>query len=1310
MAVRLFYLICVCGFLEIGSVAGQQTLYTGNNRFYEDGNAYRREQSGLNNLDDAFLKSASDRQSLEDFFCPEYWTAFRNTCLRIYKSPRKSWYDAQKICQANQGDLVSIDTIEKHSFLVKLMDQDVSRQHRYYVSARQVSIGNWVNADKSQLIAIEDAINYDESQEESTDELQSYFEGNKNGIERGDPLELGNKYFQHDRYRNRNYIVLGFNMRSEKWQFYPVSGDDSYLFICESRSLYSAENMNTLLENRRSYDYGLELTDLEKIPRGPYFIKQPVDTTYDTGKFQITKDVTLSCLAGGYPTPKYTWYKEEYVKDNLTVIPIDPLKNGYHTVSGGNLIIHNPTQNRDQGTYHCTAHNPYGKIISESVQLNFGYILEFNLQRAPEKGEENWGKALVCEEPQHYPDVKFYWSRNFFPNFVYEDQRVFVSFDGSIYFSSLEIMDRANYSCTVLSTVSDTGRNGPFFELSVSPSPHYQDLIFANSFPKAFPKVPLAGKDIRLECMTYGYPVASYNWTRRNGNLPRLSRLENFNRVLVIQNATVNDNGEYACTARNGKKSIVQSIFVNVQMEPNFTIPLRDRTRDFQSSVTFLCEAFAIPDVNYTWYKNGELMDDREGGKFNRDKYTIQDNLLKINFLEPETDDGMYQCKATNQLKGVYSSAQLRVLSMKPSFKKRPLESEIYSIANGNTTIVCEPEAAPTPKIVWKKDGSVIGSGGHRKIYPTGTLFISPTSRDDEGTYTCIASNNQGMAESKARLIVLQELRFTEQLPTKLIKQIGEMLYLRCDVTYDQLLDVAFIWTHNGQVLNVDNPDDERRRAASLGPAQWDSARIRIHYNNLEVHNLTLVDGGEYECIAKSSVNRIVSKAQVLIQGPPGAPGAVKVIDIKKTEAMLEWTNGNENGRPILYYNILGRTNWNRTWVNITQNVIAQEVDRYNGRRRATVGNLTPWCGYEFSVVAVNDLGIGPPSLPSPVYSTQKDKPYIAPRNVGGGGGKIGDLTITWDPLLPQEQNSIEIHYKVFYRLHGQREWASEELKRQGNLGKAVIHVPTDKYYTKYEVKVQAINDLGMGPISEPVPIYSAEDMPQVAPQQTIARSFNSTALNVSWVPVSQDRESIRGKLIGHRLKYWKKEHKEEDSVYYLSRTTRPWALIVGLEPDTYYFVKVMAYNAAGEGPESERYLERTYRKAPQKPPSSVTIEGINPSTIQVDWRYIAPSQDEEPVQGYKIRIWEIDQDMSSANDTVVPIGKKLEKRIDNLTPGKSYNLRVLAFSNGGDGRMSSPPIQFKMGITHTPPNKSASLSSVPFSLIAILSTLLLVL
>jgi len=53
---------------------------------------------------------------------------------------------------------------------------------------------------------------------------------------------------------------------------------------------------------------------------------------------------------------------------------------------------------------------------------------------------------------------------------------------------------------------------------------------------------------------------------------------------------------------------------------------------------------------------------------------------------------------------------------------------------------------------------------------------------------------------------------------------------------------------------------------------------------------------------------------------------------------------------------------------------------------------------------------------------------------------------------------------------------------------------------------------------------------------------------------------------------------------------------------------------------------------------------------------------------------------MSTANDTIVTIGSILEAHITKLTPGKVYKLRVLAYSNGGDGRMSSPAKTFQMG------------------------------
>lgn len=266
--------------------------------------------------------------------------------------------------------------------------------------------------------------------------------------------------------------------------FIPANDDDVNLFICESNILYNADNIQMKVDENRPFHYGINIRDLEKVSRGPYFIKQPQDYVYDISKNRMINDVTLSCLAGGFPTPIYYWYREVYINDTLEYKRIDPLTNDRYTVSGGNLIIYEPNQALDQGAYHCVAENEFGRIRSESAHLNFGFIMEFNLKRSSETADMNSGKSIFCDPPGHYPDIKYYWSRNFFPNFVEEDQRVFVSHDGALYFSYVELVDSANYSCTVQTLVSDTGRNGPFFHLHVEANSNYQALIFANSFPK----------------------------------------------------------------------------------------------------------------------------------------------------------------------------------------------------------------------------------------------------------------------------------------------------------------------------------------------------------------------------------------------------------------------------------------------------------------------------------------------------------------------------------------------------------------------------------------------------------------------------------------------------------------------------------------------------------------------------------------------------------------------------------------------------------------------------------------------------------
>lgn len=96
---------------------------------------------------------------------------------------------------------------------------------------------------------------------------------------------------------------------------------------------------------------------------------------------------------------------------------------------------------------------------------------------------------------------------------------------------------------------------------------------------------------------------------------------------------------------------------------------------------------------------------------------------------------------------------------------------------------------------------NALGPGGHRKILENGNLIISPVSRDDAGLYTCTASNELGIDESRGRLIVLRTPRFIQSLTPRLVTSVGRSFDLQCDATTEEMLDIAYIWTHNGLTI-----------------------------------------------------------------------------------------------------------------------------------------------------------------------------------------------------------------------------------------------------------------------------------------------------------------------------------------------------------------------------------------------------------------------------------------------------------------------------------------------------------------------------
>ncbi|XP_076362349.1 contactin isoform X1 [Tachypleus tridentatus] len=1164
--------------------------------------------------------------------CPRGWEPVLESCYKFTRAPLKDLKGAKEKCFAYNAHLVSVNTIEEHSYIVNYLSLNDPQHRRWFTSGQDEGNNVWVwDGDQTQFTNV-DALWLPDQEK-----------------------EVG------------KYLAYNYSKKTNSWGLAKVSSTEELAYICEVHQ----EDVNEIVIMDRNIDYGIIVNDKRKLPKGPSFLQEPEDGVFDlSGRNQVNY-ISLRCVAGGYPPPTYTWYKEEYERDNLVNRNIDPLSDYRYTQTDGILIISNPNQTKDRGKYHCSATNKFGTVISQTVHLSFGFIGEFNKKRSPDYGREYWGKSITCDPPQHYPEVNYYWTRNTFPNFVEEDQRVFVSRDGNLYFSNLEKIDRANYSCNVQSVISSTGRTGPFFSLRVEPASSGQKLLFPNTFPKSFPEAPLAGQNVRLECVAYGYPVPFYNWTRDGSSrsLPQGSYMINYNRVLIIPNIRVEDMGDYICVASSGIESIQKAVSLSIQARPQFTINLDDKVMDTGSTLTWTCEAFGIPDVTYSWWKNGQklLIDQLMPSDITR--YHIFENVLTIENLIAERDEGMYQCKATNQLGSTYSTGQLRIITLSPTFEKYPLEKETYAGEGGNVTIPCRPEAAPKPKFTWMHNGVVLSGSGRIQLIDNGYLYITSVQRGDEGQYTCTAKNPLGSDKSSGNLIVLPKPRLLESPLPKVVAQVNESIELSCEAYVSDILDLAYIWLHNE--LRI---DFKERPSITVGSQP----------GILRIHNISLADAGIYHCLAKTSVGQIMSPTELLVTGPPGAPGAVLVEGLTATSGWIQWADGSSNGRRILTYSVEGKTNHDSAWVELASNITTWKRLQGSDRKEYHMKDgLSPWSTYEFRVLATNELGKGPPSLPSPQYNTKMDKPHVAPTGVGGGGGNTGSLTITWHPLPPQQWNAPQIWYKVYYKpADSDIEYRIKDLKELGNIGLYAVQVGEENFYKPYHVKVQAINSQGAGPISPEVEVYSAESMPQVQPSQVKALPFNSTALNVSWAPIDYTREKIRGKLIGYRIKYWKEnENPQRDSLTLLKRGQESWGLIVGLQPDMKYYVAVMAYNDAGSGTESEPFLARTFKAAPLQPPTSVKVRAISPTSVLVTWRGVIPSSVEEPIQGYKVVYWEADQDFTTNKQVFRYLdGLDLVAVVSGLVPGKVYKLRVMAFSLGGDGKMSSPPWEFRVG------------------------------
>ncbi|XP_008414770.1 protein tyrosine phosphatase receptor type Db isoform X13 [Poecilia reticulata] len=195
------------------------------------------------------------------------------------------------------------------------------------------------------------------------------------------------------------------------------------------------------------------------------------------------------------------------------------------------------------------------------------------------------------------------------------------------------------------------------------------------------------------------------------------------------------------------------------------------------------------------------------------------------------------------------------------------------------------------------------------------------------------------------------------------------------------------------------------------------------------------------------------------------------------------------------------------------------------------------------------------------------------------------------------------------------------------------------------------------------------------APGAPVVTERTATSITLTWD--SGNPEPVSYYIIQHRAKGSDDPYKGIDGI----ATTR--YSVGGLSPYSHYDFRVAAVNTIGQGPSSEVVEARTAEQAPSSPPRQVIGRMLSATTAMIHWD--EPEEPNGQVVGYRVYY---------TSDNTLPVNQ-WEKQmvrgtnfitIQDLTPNKTYYIRVLAFTSVGDGPLSQDlQIIAKTGVPSQP-------------------------
>ncbi|XP_074915169.1 neuronal cell adhesion molecule isoform X7 [Buteo buteo] len=902
-------------------------------------------------------------------------------------------------------------------------------------------------------------------------------------------------------------------------------------------------------------------------------LSQPPTITQQSPKDYIVdprENIVIQCEAKGKPPPSFSWTR------NGTHFDIDKDAQVTMKPNSGTLVINIMNGGKAEayeGVYQCTARNERGAAISNNIIIRPSRSPLWTKEKLePNQVREGDSLVLHCRPPVGLPPPIIFWMDNAFQRLP-QSERVSQGLNGDLYFSNVQPEDtREDYICYARFNHTQTIQQKQPISVKVfstKPVTERQPILLTPTGSTST-KVELRGNVLLLECIAAGLPTPVIRWIKEGGELPaNRTFFENFKKTLKIIDVSEADSGNYKCIARNILGSAHHVISVTVKAAPYWITAPRNLVLSPGEDGTLICRANGNPKPNISWLANGVPIAIAPEDPSRK----VDGDTIIFSHVQ-ERSSAVYQCNASNEYGYLLANAFVNVLAEPPRILT-PANKLYQVIADSPALLDCAYFGSPKPEIEWFKGvkGSIL-RGDEYVFHDNGTLEIPVAQKDSTGTYTCVARNELGKIQNEVRLEVKDPTMIIKQPEYKVIQRYGQVSF-ECIIKHDFTLLPTVIWLKDNDEL----PDDER---------------FLVGKDNLTIMNVTDKDDGTYTCIVNTTLDSVSASAVLTVVARPNPPFDLELTGQLERSVELSWIPGDENNSPITNFVIEYEDGLHEPGVWHYQTEVP-------GTQTTVQLKLSPYVNYSFRVIAVNEIGRSQPSEPSEQYLTKSANPDENPSNVQGIGSEPDNLVITWESLKGFQSNGPGLQYKVSWRQKDvDDEWTSVIV---ANVSKYIVSgTPT---FVPYEIKVQALNDLGYAPEPSEVIGHSGEDLPMVAPGNVQVHVINSTLAKVHWDPVPL--KSVRGHLQGYKVYYWKvqslsrrsRRHVEKKILTF--RGNKTFGMLPGLEPFSSYKLNVRVVNGKGEGPASPDKVFKTPEGVPSSP-SFLKITNPTLDSLTLEW------------------------------------------------------------------------------------------------------------